>query len=68
MYSSIYSSSGENFQFDECICTQERNRLQIDQLDAIMRVCKEGSPDLSSDDLDELVEIFKTEHTRKLSL
>jgi hypothetical protein len=50
------------------ICTPLRSSLSQENLDAIMRVCKEG-PDLMSDDtLEKALNMFKDKKKRKLLL
>ena len=49
------------------ICTPLRSRLTQDHLDSLMRISKEGCI-LTEDNLDKLVDLFKTDKKRQMAL
>ena len=57
------------FSLMNSLCTPLRNRLTEGSLDAlIMRICAEGPVNLTNDNLEQIIDIFKAMKPRKLAL
>ena len=56
------------FSLMNSLCTPLRNRLTEDSLDALMRICAEGPVNLTNDNLEQIIDIFKAMKPRKLAL
>ena len=56
------------FSLMNSLCTRLRNRLTEGSLDGLMCICAEGPENLTNDNLEQIIDIFKAMKPRKLAL
>ena len=56
------------FSLMNSLCTPLRNRLTEGPLNALMRICAEGPVNLTNDNLEQIIDIYKAMKPRKLAL